>query len=103
MQRKDTIYYSTFTLKELKSKLSDQTIEKHLFRQFRDSRILKEAKISGSQMREAVKIASNRSVPMADALHAILARDNNAVLVSRDSHFNLLQDVAPVFKPEDVP
>lgn len=103
VQRGDMIYYSSFTLKELRTRLSYEAIEKHLFKQFRDSGILKYAEISDAQMDEAVKLASKRSVPVADALHSILARDKKAILISRDSHFNLLQDLAPVLKPEDVP
>ncbi|MDO8627001.1 MAG: PIN domain-containing protein, partial [Candidatus Diapherotrites archaeon] len=37
-----------------------------------------------------------------DVLHAILAKDNNAILVSRDWHFEELRDLVEIKKPEDI-
>jgi predicted nucleic acid-binding protein len=58
--------------------------------------------ISREQSREAKLISQERNMPKADVIHAILARDNDAVLVSRDKHFNLLKDICRIAKPEDV-
>ncbi|MBI3026645.1 PIN domain-containing protein [Candidatus Woesearchaeota archaeon] len=45
------------------------------------------------QREEAKKIAEERNVPAGDALHAIIARDNDLILVTRDSHFRKLEDI----------
>ena len=58
--------------------------------------------VSDEQRDEAKKIAEKRRLPKGDVIHAILARDNKAVLVSRDKHFQLLKDICEVVKPEDI-
>ena len=57
--------------------------------------------ISREQIAEARRLGSQRNVPFGDALHAILARDNEAVLVSRDGDFQKLRDVCETKKPEE--
>ena len=54
------------------------------------------------QIEEAKKIARQRDVLWGDALHAILARDHEAQLVSRDWHFDKIKDLTRVKKPEDL-
>ena len=51
---------------------------------------------------EADKISKERRVLLGDALHAIIARDNDAILVSQDKHFQLLKDVVYVKRPEQL-
>mgnify|MGYP001368600231 CR=1 FL=1 len=46
-----------------------------------------------SQFREATKLAKQRKVPLRDALHAILSRDYEVQLVSRDWDFEKLKDI----------
>ncbi|MEK6964284.1 MAG: PIN domain-containing protein [Nanoarchaeota archaeon] len=53
-----------------------------------------------SQDAEAQRLAKDKNVPFEDALHAILARDSNAILVTRDKHFKKLSSVSNPFKPE---
>ncbi|MFH1752142.1 MAG: PIN domain-containing protein [archaeon] len=57
---------------------------------------------SNDQLIEAEKIAKRRNLPKGDVLHAILARDNKAVLISRDKHFQELLDIVEVSFPEEV-
>lgn len=52
------------------------------------------------QREEARKLARRRKIPPGDALHAILARDNGAILVSRDGDFALLKDICETEIPE---
>ncbi len=54
------------------------------------------------QKNEARIIAKRRGLPPGDALHAILARDNNLILVTRDKHFKKLKDIVQSFKPEEL-
>ncbi|MCX6695507.1 MAG: PIN domain-containing protein [Candidatus Altiarchaeota archaeon] len=102
MEHKDTVCYSNLVVNELKKKFSEELIEKQLFRPLRKAGVLEEVGVSREQMSEARKIASKKNVPVGDALHAILSRDNNAVLVSRDAHCDMLQDIVEVHKPEEV-
>lgn len=53
------------------------------------------------QIEEARKICSQRKIPFGDALHALLARENRAVLVSRDKDFENIRDICETKKPED--
>mgnify|MGYP001619099966 CR=1 FL=1 len=62
---------------------------------------IKHIHIYREQIEEARKLARQKDVPNKDALHAILARDNNLQLVSRDRHFEKLKDVADAKIPED--
>jgi predicted nucleic acid-binding protein len=54
------------------------------------------------QLREAKRIASIRDLSRQDVLHAILARDNDAILITRDHHFEELRDIATIMKPEEL-
>ena len=54
------------------------------------------------QRAEAKKIALERNIPKGDALHAIMARDHDLILVSRDKHFKQLLDICKYRKPEEL-
>jgi predicted nucleic acid-binding protein len=50
----------------------------------------------------ANKIASEKNVPFGDALNAILAKKNNATIITRDKHFKLLKEYAKSICPEEL-
>ncbi|HLD42595.1 MAG TPA: PIN domain-containing protein [Candidatus Nanoarchaeia archaeon] len=54
------------------------------------------------QKEEAKKTAKQRNVPEGDALQAILCRDNNLQMISRDLHFMQLRDITIAKLPEDL-
>ncbi|MBS3110269.1 PIN domain-containing protein [Candidatus Woesearchaeota archaeon] len=54
------------------------------------------------QTGKAKDLSSKRKVPKADALHAVLARDNKAVLVTLDKHFKKLSDISKPKRPQDL-
>lgn len=54
------------------------------------------------QVRKAKDLSSKRDVPKADALHALIARDNKATLVALDNHFKKLSDITKPKKPQDI-
>jgi len=56
-------------------------------------------KVSDSQLNEAESITK---VHFEDAVHAVLARDNSCILVSRDRHFLETTDMVETYKPEDL-
>ncbi|MBI4146671.1 type II toxin-antitoxin system VapC family toxin [Candidatus Woesearchaeota archaeon] len=55
-----------------------------------------------TQNEEARALSSKRKIPLGDAIHAVLARDNNAVLVSRDHDFEKLKDITKTCVPEEL-
>ena len=62
---------------------------------------LRRVHIYEKQIDEARKLAKQRDVPKKDALHAVISRDNNVQLVSKDYHFEKLKDITIYRKPED--
>lgn len=56
---------------------------------------------SPKQLKEAITIGKQLKIPVKDDLHAILARDNQA-MVSRDKHFYESADEVTIKKPEDL-
>ncbi len=54
------------------------------------------------QLEEAKSIARKRNIPQGDALHAILARDHEAILISRDKDFQKVRDIVKIALPEDL-
>jgi len=96
---KSTILYSPLTIMELGRDYPPEDIVRIL----RVAEPCAESvKICDSQRREAQRIAKERHVPVGDVLHAILARDNDATMVTRDRHFLMLKDIVPPHKPEEL-
>ncbi len=91
--------YSDIVLDELKERFSNTQINE-LFLSFEKS--LQKINITSEQTREASLLNHIRKTGFADALHAVLARDNDAILVTRDEHFIDLADIAKIKKPEDL-
>ena len=54
------------------------------------------------QIEEATKLSKKRYLPVRDAMHAILSRDNEAQLISRDWDFDKLKDITKAKIPEDI-
>lgn len=62
---------------------------------------IKHVHIYREQIEEARNITRQRKLPHNDVLHALLCRDNNLQLISRDLHFERLKDITKAGKPED--
>ena len=95
------ILYSDFVDAELRKDYDDRKI-KDVLELVTDAQILKIINANNEQIREAARISKARKVPFGDALHAVLARDNGAIVITRDKHFENLQDIAPSKKPEEL-
>ncbi|PIN98108.1 MAG: hypothetical protein COT90_05660 [Candidatus Diapherotrites archaeon CG10_big_fil_rev_8_21_14_0_10_31_34] len=94
------VLYSEITIHELKNHYSDERI-KQVFSSFKDFIIF--VSISAEQRLESKELALKKDqTHSADILHSILARDNKAVMVTRDKHFEVLKDIFQVMKPEDI-
>ncbi|MFH0798543.1 MAG: PIN domain-containing protein [Candidatus Woesearchaeota archaeon] len=96
---KSKIVISNFLMEELSNFYSLEQIKgmmllyEHLFIK---------VNLTKRQMNEAQTIRMQRKVPLGDAIHAVLARDNNAILITRDGHFKLLKDICNIAKPEEL-
>ena len=53
-------------------------------------------------IKEALNIKNKFGIHFGDALHISLAKENKAILVSRDNHFYEIQTEIEVKKPEDL-
>ena len=96
---KSRIVVSTFLLRELETAYSLDKI-RGLALPF--EKLMEKVDVSDKQREEAKKIAEERGIPKGDVIHAVLARDNKAILVSRDKHFQLLKDIFEAVKPEEI-
>jgi predicted nucleic acid-binding protein len=54
------------------------------------------------QFGKAKDLSIKRDVPLLDALHALIARDNKCIMVTRDAHFKKLLDIIKAHKPEEL-
>ena len=93
------IVLTDFLIKELETLYSVAEIN-GMFKPF--EKIIKKIIATEKQREEAKKIAKERDVPAGDALHVIIARDNDLILVTRDRHFRKLEDISKHYKPEDL-
>lgn len=64
--------------------------------------ILQEVPITYNETREARKLTRSLHVGFYDALHAVVARDNDAIIITRDAHFNDLNFICAAREPEEL-
>ena len=96
---KSTIILSDNNLLELESlgySRIDISILLHSLRS-----IIVRVESTSQQIGKAKDLSQKRGVPKRDALHALLARDNHALLVTLDEHFNQLRDIIIPHKPKE--
>ena len=94
------IAYSDLNIKELKH-LGYTQDEVNSILSIAKPNNIKHIHIYREQIEEARNLSRQRDVPNKDVLHAILCRDNNLQLISRDLHFDKLKDITETKKPED--
>ena len=100
---KYTILISEVVCNELGSlRLSEPIVLKQVFAPLIAANKLLHVSVILKQKQEGRRISFKRNIPYADALHAILSRDNEAILVSRDTHHALTEDIVHSAKPEDL-
>lgn len=96
---KEKILHSDFVVEELSHAYGEQTINK-LFKNV--SELLEKVEINEKQVKEATILSKELKIPFGDSLHGVLARDNDAIMVTRDRHFRKLKDKITIKKPEDL-
>ena len=100
ISKNDKIVYSDLAVIELgEAGYSDYDLEE-LFRSFGNLLIFVEA--TDKQLGKSKDLAFKRKVPRKDALHALIARDNGAVLVTLDHHFRSLQDIVKSYRTNEL-
>lgn len=97
--KKNKLIITDLLIKELEMNYSMEEIN-GMIKPFED--LIEKVIATRKQRDEAEKIAEERNIPKGDALHAIIARDNNVILVTRDRHFRKLEDISKHYKPEDI-
>lgn len=87
--RKDIVFVSNEIVKELLAYYSEERV-KQVFADFKD--IIVDIGYGKEEVAEAnsVWLKSNKKFPFSDILHSIIARNNEAILISRDKHFTEL-------------
>ncbi|MBI4053588.1 MAG: hypothetical protein HY394_06150 [Candidatus Diapherotrites archaeon] len=94
------ILYSDLVVMELGHDYSSERIGQ-MFAPFNENILRLE--ISAGQISEAKRLSLEiKGAHYADILHALVARDNRAVMVSRDGHFQSLTGIVEVLLPEEV-
>ncbi len=97
----DRIIYSDLTLRELK-KLGIFESEINDMLRIAKPDNLKRVHSTKEQNAEADKFSKQRKIPFGDVIYAILARDHEAQLVSRDSDFQKIKDITSPKTPEEL-
>lgn len=97
--KKSTLVISDLLIRELEGYYSFEEINSMLLP---FQKITEKIIATKEQRVEARKIAEERNLPPGDVLHAIIARDNNLILITRDKDFRQLEDISEHYKPEDL-
>jgi predicted nucleic acid-binding protein len=63
---------------------------------------LKKVSVTKEEFKKAKRIAKQRSVPLGDVIHALVAQHYGAVLISRDKDFLKLKDIVKTKTPEEL-
>lgn len=100
IKNKDVIVYSNAIEKELKKKYPIEKISCYLEAVPKES--FERIAYSEAQVIKAGFISKKFRIPSVDALHALLAKENNAIIVTRDKHFYELEKHLTVKKPEEL-
>ncbi len=100
IRKGDVIIYSDLVLIELEGEGYSSFDVEDLFFVIGQNLIFVES--TNVEIKRAKDLASKRNVPNGDALHALIARDNNSIFVSLDNHFKLLDDIVKVKKPQEL-
>lgn len=93
-----SLVVSDFMLSEFIKYYSDEIISS-LLDPFKH--LIVNVNFTKSQYEEALEISKQKKIHVEDVLHAIIARDNNAIVITRDKHFYELIDIVQVNLPED--
>jgi len=95
------IIYSDFVEDELRKDYNEKQI-KDIFSVIDKVSLLRKVEVQQKQFMEAAKLSKERNVPFGDAVHAIVSRDVGSIIITRNHHFEELQDIVIPKKPEEL-
>ncbi len=96
------VFVSDVVVLELKIRFSEQQ-SKEIFSSFESMITWLDASAKQTSKAREEWRKRDKALPFKDVLHAIIARDNHAILIARDKHFfDQLFSIVEVQKPEDV-
>lgn len=102
IKNKDKILFSESIIFELRRDYSIEEIKNMLSLLFFDG-ILIRIDITPEETAEARLLSEKRGLPFIDCLHAVQAKNHNAIMVSQDEHFiKNLSDITKTVKPEQL-
>lgn len=102
MKEKKPILFSDFNVREMTRDYPEHEINDMLNLLFKAGKIQRVA-ITKSDVEEALKLSKERSVSFGDCLHAVLARNNDAILITQNvKDFEQLADIVDFRKPEHI-
>ncbi|MFA6089025.1 MAG: PIN domain-containing protein [Candidatus Woesearchaeota archaeon] len=101
LSKGDKILFSDFVVNELSVAFGYEEI-KQMFGLLSLLDILQRVEVTKEEYLKAKILANKRKIPTVDVLHAIVARNNGAIVISQDNHFLQLKDLVDVRKPEDI-
>ena len=100
---KHKIFLTEAVIYELNKKNLIEKLDELILNKLRKKDKLTIVDASIEQISNANKISTQQNLPFADALIALLAKENNCVVVTRDKHFSQnLSSIIDCFKPEDL-
>lgn len=94
------VVYSDLVVEELLQLDYFMVDIQNLFLRFKP--FIEKVHVTRKWLLEARGLSKRRNVPFKDAIHAVLARESESVLLTRDHHFFYLRDIADIRHPEDV-
>ena len=95
------VLYSDLVVEELSIAYGADQI-REIFKIIEQEGLLEKVQMKKEQFQEAARLHREQKLPFADVLHAILARDNGAIMVTRDVHFESFGNIVTIRKPEDL-
>jgi hypothetical protein len=101
IRNKDLLFYTDLTVKELKIDYNEKEIT-NMFDFLFILNILRKTSINKKDYIEAKNLSKSTNVPIPDALHAIISRNNSAIFISQDKHAQRLKQITIVKRPEEV-
>lgn len=102
MQRRDVVLVSELVVKELRIAFEMRHIDQ-MFAILSVMCLLEFVEITSDDKAEASAIAVQHKVAFADALHAVVARNNKAILVTQNKRdFEKLKDIVPYVTPDQL-
>lgn len=100
VEKNNFVILSDYLIRELKRKYSSEEVLKITNAIPKALQII--TKANETQAEAALKLKKKHNIPFGDALHAVIAKDHKAVLITRDTHLEKLKGYTQISKPEEL-